>query len=140
MNRSSMRELAFKAMYGMEIQKEYTKEQLELFLEDNEITDEVAVEYITSVYEGIEKNKEEILDLISKNLKRDWTIDRISKVNLAILKIAIYEIKFNENNEFLFCIMLCYDENIKGYGTRNSSKASCLILLGIRRLNDAGEK
>ena len=96
MNRSSMRELAFKAMYGMEIQKEYTKEQLELFLEDNEITDEVAVEYITSVYEGIEKNKEEILDLISKNLKRDWTIDRISKVNLAILKIAIYEIKFNE--------------------------------------------
>ena len=44
----------------------------------------------------IEKNKEEILDLISKNLKRDWTIDRISKVNLAILKIAIYEIKFNE--------------------------------------------
>lgn len=96
MNRLSMRELAFKAMYGMEIQKEYTKEQLELFLEDNEITDEVAVEYITSVYEGIEKNKEEILDLISKNLKRDWTIDRISKVNLAILKIAIYEIKFNE--------------------------------------------
>ena len=96
MNRSSMRELAFKAMYGMEIQKEYTKEQLELFLEDNEITDKVAVEYITSVYEGIEKNKEEILDLISKNLKRDWTIDRISKVNLAILKIAIYEIKFNE--------------------------------------------
>ena len=96
MNRSSMRELAFKVMYGMEIQKEYTKEQLELFLEDNEITDEVAVEYITSVYEGIEKNKEEILDLISKNLKRDWTIDRISKVNLAILKIAIYEIKFNE--------------------------------------------
>ena len=90
MNRSSMRELAFKAMYGMEIQKEYTKEQLELFLEDNEITDEVAVEYITYVYEGIEKNKEEILDLISKNLKRDWTIDRISKVNLAILKIAIY--------------------------------------------------
>ena len=44
----------------------------------------------------VEKNKEEILDLISKNLKRDWTIDRISKVNLAILKIAIYEIKFNE--------------------------------------------
>lgn len=96
MNRSSMRELAFKAMYGMEIQKEHTKEQLELFLEDNEITDDNAVEYITTVYEGIEKNKEEILDLISKNLKRDWTIERISKVNLALLKIAIYEIKFNE--------------------------------------------
>ena len=32
MNRSAMRELAFKAMYGMEVQKEHTNEQLDLFL------------------------------------------------------------------------------------------------------------
>ena len=34
--------------------------------------------------------------MISDNLKRDWTIERISKVNLAILEIAIFEIKYNE--------------------------------------------
>ena len=96
MNRSAMRELAFKAIYGMEVQKEYSKEQLDLFIEDNDIKDEGAIEYITSVFEGIEKNEKEILELISSNLKRDWTIDRISKVNVAILKIAIFEIKFNE--------------------------------------------
>ena len=96
MNRSAMRELAFKAMYGMEVQKEHTNEQLDLFLEDNEINESDAIEYIKSVFNGIETNKEEILKMISDNLKRDWTIDRISKVNLAILEIAIFEIKYNE--------------------------------------------
>ena len=96
MNRSAMRELAFKAIYGMEVQKEYSKEQLDLFIEDNDVKDDGAIEYITSVFGGIEKNEKEILELISSNLKRDWTIDRISKVNVAILKIAIFEIKFNE--------------------------------------------
>ena len=96
MNRSAMRELAFKAMYGMEVQKEHTNEQLDLFLEDNEINESDAIEYIKSVFNGIETNKEEILKMISDNLKRDWTIERISKVNLSILEIAIFEIKYNE--------------------------------------------
>ena len=96
MNRSAMRELAFKAMYGMEVQKEHTNEQLDLFLEDNEINESDAIEYIKSVFNGIDTNKEEILKMISDNLKRDWTIERISKVNLAILEIAIFEIKYNE--------------------------------------------
>lgn len=96
MNRSAIRELAFKAMYGMEVQKEYDKEQLGLFISENNVKDEQAIEYLNSVYDGIEENKEEILKLISDNLKKDWTLQRISKVNLAILEIAIYEIKYME--------------------------------------------
>lgn len=96
MNRSSMRELAFKVVYGMEVQKEYNKEQLELFVNENDIQDKDAIEYLNSIYDGIEEHKEEILKLISENLKKDWTVERISKVNLAILKIAIYEIKYKE--------------------------------------------
>lgn len=96
MNRTAIRELAFKVMYGMEVQKEYDKEQLSLFISENNIEDESAIEYLNSVYDGIEDKKEEILELISANLKKDWTIQRISKVNLAILKIAIYEIKYKE--------------------------------------------
>ena len=96
MNRSAMRELAFKMMYGMEVQKEYSEEQLDLFIEDNEIIDEDAIEYLTATFKGIEEHKVEILKMVSSNLKKDWSIDRISKVNLAILKIAIWEIKFQE--------------------------------------------
>ena len=96
MNRSAMRELAFKMIYGMEIQKEFNKEQLELYIEDNEITDNKAIEYLNSIFDGIVENNEVILNMISENLKKEWSIDRISKVNLAILKIAIYEIKYME--------------------------------------------
>lgn len=96
MNRSAIRELAFKFIYGVEVQKEYSKEQLDLFIDDNEINDENAIEYMNTVFNGIEQNKTEILELIKSNLKKDWTIERISKVNLAILEIAIYEIKYME--------------------------------------------
>lgn len=96
MNRSAVRELAFKFIYGVEIQKEYDKEQLSLFIEDNNVTDDSAIQYLNSVFNGIESNKDEILDLIRTNLKKDWTIERISKVNLAILEIAILEIKYKE--------------------------------------------
>lgn len=92
MNRSQMREMAFKLLYQIEIQKENSKELEELFIENNNITENEAVEYITNASKGVEENLEEIKKLIQKNLKEDWKIERISKINLAILKLAIYEI------------------------------------------------
>ncbi len=94
MNRSAIRENAFKMIYGMEIQKEYNREQLELFINENNIEEKSAVEYLNAIFNGIQESKDVITELISKNLKKEWTIDRISKVNLSILEIAIYEIKY----------------------------------------------
>ena len=97
MNRSAIRELAFKLIYSLEIQKQENKEQqIELYLESNEIENKDAKEYIEDAILGIEKNKEEIISLIEKNLKADWKIDRVSKIDIAILKLAIYEIKYKE--------------------------------------------
>ena len=39
---------------------------------------------------------QEIDELIEKNLKEKWTLDRISKVNLSLLKIAIYEMLYKD--------------------------------------------
>ena len=86
MNRSEIREEAFKLIYSLEIQKkEPIEEQIELYIESNGIDNKKAIEYIEDAVNGIEKN-----------LKQDWKIDRISKVNLAILKLAIYEIKYKD--------------------------------------------
>ena len=97
MNRSEIREQAFKLIYSLEIQKkEPLEEQISLYIESNGIEDKNTITYIEDAVNGIEKNKEVITEKIEKNLKQDWKIDRISKVDLAILKLAIYEIKYKD--------------------------------------------
>ena len=95
MKRSAIRELTFRLIYSLEIQKaENIEEQIEIYLECEEIEENDAKEYIIDAVKGIEEHKEEINNLIRKNLKADWTLERISKVDFSILKLAIYEIKF----------------------------------------------
>ena len=97
MKRSAIRELTFRLIYSLEIQKaEDLEEQIELYLECNEVEDDEAKEYIKDAIIGINKNINEIQGLIEKNLKADWKIDRISKIDLSLLKLAIYEIKYKK--------------------------------------------
>lgn len=97
MNRSAIREQAFKLIYSIEIQKPSDLEEAyELFIESNNINNKDALEYIKDALFGIEENKENIVKQIEKNLKKEWKIERISKIDLAILKLAIYEIEYKE--------------------------------------------
>ena len=97
MNRSAMRELAFKLIYSLEIQKtENKKEQIETFIENNDIEDKNAKKYIEDAILGIESNKDKIIKEIKKNLKSDWKIERISRIDLSILELAIYEMVYKK--------------------------------------------
>ena len=97
MNRTAIREQTFKLIYSLEIQKqEDLEEAIELYEESNQITDEKAKAYIADAVFGIEKNKDEIIHQIEKNLKSDWKLARISKIDLTILKLVIYELKYTE--------------------------------------------
>ena len=97
MTRTETRELTFELLYSLEIQKneksEYS-EQIEMFLNEQEINQDKAKTYINQTILGINENEEEILKLISQNLKEKWDISRISKVNTALLKLATYEIVY----------------------------------------------
>ena len=121
MRRTEIRELAFKLIYSLEIQKiDNLDEQIELYLESNEVIDKKAIEYIKDCIVGIEKNKEDINKTIQDSLTEEWKIERISKINLSLLKLAIYEIKYKdipfkvEINEVV--------ELAKTYGEDTSSK------------------
>ena len=96
MKRTEARELAFKLIYSLEIQKTMEEEQIEIFFEENEITNNEEKEFIKTIFEGLINNKSEIEELIQNNLKEKWTIDRISKIDLAILKVAIYELIYSK--------------------------------------------
>ena len=95
MNRTLMRENAFRLLYSLEVQKNKEiniEEQIELYIESNNITNTEAIEYMKDAISGIEKNKVEI----KENLKSNWKLERISKIDLSLLELAIYEIKYKE--------------------------------------------
>lgn len=96
MNRSTIREQAFKLLYSIEIQKDYNLEQIQVFFDAYEIIDNKAKEYITDAITGIKENEKDIIEIIKKYLKPEWQLERISKINLVLLKLAIYEIEFKK--------------------------------------------
>ena len=121
MSRTEIRELAFKLIYSLEIQKEENiQEQIELYIQENKIESKTSQEYIIDIINGINENSEDIIKTIKSVLAEKWTIERISKINLSILKLAIYEIKYKnipfkaEINEAI--------ELGKKYGDENSGK------------------
>ena len=121
MNRTEMRELAFKLIYSLEIQSpDNIEEQIELYFQQNKLEDQKVLDYVEDIILGIHKNNTEIEEIIKKCLTEKWTIERISKINLSILKLAVYEIKYKdipykaEINEAV--------ELAKKYGEETSSK------------------
>lgn len=99
MTRSEGRNLAFELLYSLEIQKvdeQERQEQIELFLQENGITEKKVSEYIKQTIDGIFLQEKEIQKMISQNLKEKWEISRISKINLALLKLAVYEIVYSK--------------------------------------------
>ena len=82
------------AIYSQEIQGDNSKAQVKLFLDSTEVENGRSREYVKIVASGIKENDSEISEMISKNLKTGWTINRISKIDLALLKLAIYEMNY----------------------------------------------
>lgn len=134
MNRTAIRELAFKLLYSTQIQHDNSDEQIELFIENNEIEKEDAKDYIKNIIKGINENEENIKKIISENLKNEWNIERISKVNLALLKLSIYEILYTET-PFKVAINEAV-ELAKKYGEDTSSQFINGVLASVVKKNE----
>ncbi|MBR3295290.1 MAG: transcription antitermination factor NusB [Clostridia bacterium] len=55
--------------------------------------DDANLQYIDDALTSLEAHREDMDELISANLK-DWTIERISKVDLSILRLAVAEMLY----------------------------------------------
>lgn len=93
MNRSKLREETFKLLYSLEFYKEDIENQVNSYIEENNIKHGEDIEYLKNIVNGIQNEEENLVKIISENLAAKWTIERISKVDLVLLKLAIYEIK-----------------------------------------------
>lgn len=94
MKRKETREEAVKIAYCMDINKDFDKNLPCKFINHFEIED-VDTDYLDKTIDDLIDNIEEIDKHITDNSK-DWKINRIAKVDLAVLRVAITEILYNE--------------------------------------------
>lgn len=91
MSRKKARDNAFKCIYELEFIKDKNLNDIlnNCYEENNNSKEEK--DYIQMVLEGVKVNLEKIDSIILSKLK-NWSLDRIAKIDLAILRLAIYEI------------------------------------------------
>lgn len=97
MGRKKARDNAFKCIYQFEfIDKnlETIENILKLCYEENQNSED-EIKYIDSVVKGVYSNLDKINELILSKLK-NWSIGRISKIDLAILRLSVYEILYTD--------------------------------------------
>ncbi len=91
MGRRKTREHAFKLVYQIQINNDDINEQMDQYFIDNEV-DNASKDYIKSAIRYINENSKDIDSVISLYLAKSWRIERIPKVELAIMRLAYYEI------------------------------------------------
>lgn len=118
MNRRKSRELTMRLLFQMTINKEDFKEVIENLKENLEIDNDelgtisdfksnkgdlenidltdIDMSYVTRVLKGIQEKKDELDEKINKCLI-NWKINRISKVDLAIIRICTYEFLYEDD-------------------------------------------
>lgn len=97
MNRHELREQVFKLLFRVEFNEpSEMEEQKNLFFDDDECkaSDKDAA-YITARYEMIEAKLPE-LDAMINEKADNWSTGRMGKVELTILRLALFELKFDE--------------------------------------------
>lgn len=134
MSRKEARELVFQALYQMDITKGTGIEVSNNILEERPIKD---LKYFEEVLFDIEAKREDIDEKIQKFSKK-WKMDRLSKVDKAILRLGAYEILFKEDVPDIVAINEAV-EIAKNYSAAESPKFINGLLDEIRKEKEAGK-
>ena len=100
MKRRELREHVFELLFRVEFNgQEEMREQASLFVENMKEEQEVRPEdesYISGKYEKIVEKLPEI-DAMLDRISKGWKTSRMGKVDLTILRLAFYEMKYDED-------------------------------------------
>ena len=136
MSRRKSRIIAFQALYSWNVSRVPTEELLTFswLKKDSEFTPNELEEqtFASFIISGTIDHLDEIDNLISSHLSSSWTMERINKVSLAILRTSTYEIKFQAGSNPKIVI----DEAVniaKEYGSDDSYKFINAILDKIEK-------
>lgn len=97
MKRSELREHIFKLLFGVEFREDADfTEQTGTYVREIEGADEREQEYIQTKVQRIADRIQEIDELINTHTK-GWKTSRMNKVDLTILRLAVYEMKWDDS-------------------------------------------
>ena len=97
MSRTELREHIFRMLFRVEFNNaEEMKEQEQFYFDDLEEATGKDQEYILNKYRAIDEKKEEI-DALLNEITEGWKTSRMNRVDLTILRLATYEIKWDED-------------------------------------------
>ena len=96
MSRRELREQIFKLLFRVEFNSlEDMSEQEWLFFEDEDAAKDKDADYILDKYHKIQQILPEIDELLNEKTE-GWDTGRMSKVDLTILRLAVYEINYDD--------------------------------------------
>ena len=97
MGRSELREHIFKMIFGLEFtEEEQIEKQLELYLDQLDEVSEKDRSYMLAKAKAIAEKVCEIDAMINENAT-GWKTTRMNNVDLSILRLAVYEMKFDDD-------------------------------------------
>lgn len=120
MSRREIREQIFKLLFRAEFyEKEELSEQMQMFLEETDPGAEKDICYIQNKFEQIMDHINEIDEMVNQ-VAQGWKTSRMGKVDLTLIRLAVYEIKFEEDVPTGVAINEAV-ELAKRYGTDDSA-------------------
>ena len=97
MSRRELREQIFKLLFRVEFNSlEDMSEQEKLFFEDEDAAKDEDAGYISDKYHRIQQKLTEIDEQLNERTE-GWDTTRMSKVDLTILRLAVYEINYDDS-------------------------------------------
>ena len=123
LSRHTIREKAVQALFSMEFNTQLSQQEALVFAlsYDQEAIAEIDP-YLAEIVAGVCDNKEQIDQLIATHLKR-WTINRLPRLDLTIMRVAVYEMMTSEDMPLVIAI----DEAIQLAKTYSDDKSRRFI-------------
>ena len=131
MSRREAREAAIQTLFETDLNSELDLETAFLTVaEEHEKLSKKYKEYSLSLIEGAKSHLSEIDKLIAKS-SSGWKIERMAAVDRAILRLAVYELKFSEEKLSPGIVINEAVELAKVFGTDESARFINGVLSGI---------
>jgi len=136
MSRKQAREGTMQLLFQMESNNDFSQEALDLYLDNFEFEKDER-EFIIGTVHGVMEKMDIIDDHIKKHIE-GWSLERLAKVDLSTLRLAIYEILFRDDIPVEVSINEAI-ELVKKYSAFDSYKYVNGVLGGFVRTLDKNE-